>query len=122
MEETVVGNVQEAYEHWQQNIKNETVLEWIKNGVTLTFSEQPKPFNVANRAFNFKETVFINKEIDLLLKSKCIVKCSTTVPEQYISAINVVRKRDSFRLVTDLRILNQYSIAPKFCHESELFQ
>ena len=106
--------------YWETHLKNDRIVEWIRNGVPIesTFSSEPEPFDCLNRRFNKKECEFIDREVQNLLSAKCIKKCENLDPtDKYISPINVIPKRDSFRLVTDLRLLNKHCSAPKFRYE-----
>lgn len=100
--------------YWKNNVQNESVLNWIEYGVPIEFTNTPEPFKCANRKFNQEEANFLDQEISRLLKLKYIsAGCS-----DYISPINVVPKRNSFRLVTDLRFINSYTKTRSFRNEN----
>ena len=102
------------WKHWKENIENLSVLEWVEHGVPATFNSTPQPFRCHNRKFNKREAEFIDQEISRLLKNKYISVSNS----KYISAINVVPKRKSFRLVTDLRVINSYTQSKTFRNEN----
>ena len=103
--------------YWETISNNTTVLNWIREGVRLPFNERPDSFYFNNRKFNAKEAEFIDKEVNRLLKTGCIVRTNESNPS-YVSPINVVPKKNGFRLVTDLRHLNKYITPPSFVYES----
>ena len=78
------------------------------------FIQVPQKFCSQNRKFNRCEADFIDQEISRLLKDKYI----SIAMSDYISAISAVPKRKTYRLVTDLRIINGYSQSKTFRNEN----
>ena len=101
---------------WEVITDNNTVLDWLKHGVLLPFIKSPLPFKFSNRKFTGEEARFIDAEVSRLLKTGCIEINRNSEP-CYVSPINVVPKKKGFRLVTDLRYLNEYISPPKFIYE-----
>ena len=106
--------------YWKQITNNETVLDWIDNGVQLPFVELPEKFEFKNRKFSGSEALFIDQEVKSLLSSKCIIRVGNDEDKSayFISPINVVPKKKGFRLVTDLRHLNSFIKPPVFSYAS----
>ena len=101
------GNFRSHYHKWLNIGTNDTVLEWIRNGVTIPWKQTPLQFELNNRVFTVKETEFINSEIQNLLVSGAIAVC--TSKPTCVSPIGCVPKKNkSFRLITDLREINKY--------------
>jgi len=113
-----VHSVSRQYQTWSQIGAPPYVLDWIKDGVTLPFDKTPERFVLPNRAFSDKEELFVDSELQRLLQEGSIVKCSEDDIPQCISPINCVpKKNNKFRLVTDLRELNQYCCKRNFQYE-----
>lgn len=110
-------SLHEHVSYWNSITDNNVILDWISEGVTIPLCEIPQPFYFTNKQFNKKETAFIDEEIKILLQEKCLEECKTGVVPQYVSPIQTVPKKDSFRLITDLRHLNQFCVPPKFVYE-----
>ena len=106
--------------YWDGKINNKTVLNWIKEGVPAIFTNEPEPFVCGNRKFNVSEALFLDSEVSRLLKEGYISHCNTLDDRKFISAINVVPKKgkNKFRLVTDLRVINDHSEKKTFRNES----
>ena len=106
--------------YWEDKISNKSVLNWINEGVPAIFTKEPRSFNCVNRKFNSSEAKFLDSEVSRLLKAGYISSSDKTEDCKFISAINVVPKKgkNTFRLVTDLRIINEYSEKKTFRNES----
>lgn len=102
------------FSYWKDRVSNKTVLDWIQNGVPVDLQNNIQPFVHNNRKFNKVEADFLDKEISRLIKLKYISKSNS----DYISPINVIPKRKSFRLVTDLRFINQHTKTLSFSSEN----
>lgn len=111
------ANLKTKLEYWEEICTNERVIEWLREGVPLPIENEPQPFHYRNRKFSSKETEFIDNEVTALLKAKCIEKCNSTIKPNWINPINTVPKKNSYRLITDLRHLNSYIKPPKFTYE-----
>ena len=102
------------YQYWQEHVTHKCVLDWIKFGVPIEFETTPQTFHCANRKFSKKEANFLDQEVSRLLRCKYI----SLSDSQFISPINVVPKRKSFRLVTDLRVINSHTRTNTFRNEN----
>lgn len=102
---------------WNQVTTNPLVLNWIFNGVPIPFTSPPPSFEINNRIFSNSEYHFIKHELDSLLKSKCIVRCNSEEKPHCVSGISVVpKKAGDFRLILDLRKVNDFCDPPKFSY------
>ena len=89
---------------WQAINAQKNVQNWLKFGIDIPFLQKPEHFILQNRQFNKKDDVFLQQEIDRLLKQGVISKDNSI---KFISPINCVPKKNgTFRLVIDLRKLN----------------
>lgn len=101
------GNIHNFLEEWEKISNNPTILTWIKEGIPLDFDSTPTPFEQKNNAFKRKEVEFLDKEISALLANGCISK--SEVKPTCVSRISTIPKKDgSFRIITDLRVVNNY--------------
>lgn len=92
------------------------VIDWIQNGVQIPFAHQPEPYVLHNRPCDVQESHFIDSEISRLLGMDCIerVNCQP----MYVNPIKCVPKKSGkFRLITDLRVLNNHCVVPSFKNE-----
>lgn len=101
-EQFKAGNFRLCYDEWCAIGANSSVLEWIKDGVKIPWSQTPQSFVLPNRQFSIAEELFLDKEISALLQSGAITECKER--PLCVSPIGCVPKKNkSFRLVTDLR-------------------
>ena len=83
------------------------VKTWIKDGVRIPFQVNSDicSFDLPNRPFHRKESVFLENEISRLVLLDYVEHC--TVKPIYVNPIHCVPKRTcSLRLITDLRRIN----------------
>ena len=113
---SVVGRLKDNYDEWKNIGANDEVLTWIREGVSLPFKTEPTSYENNNHKFNVEQFRFADAEINKLLKSGAI---SQTEEKPFcINAIGCVPKKNkSFRLIVDLRPLNQNINVPYFKHE-----
>lgn len=105
-----------VYSAWDTIQASPTVLSWIKHGVQLPFTSEPEAFEFKNKSFKKNEHEWINSEISRLAKAGAICRC--TEKPHFISPISVVPKKSGdFRLIVDLRHLNQHISPPHFVNE-----
>ena len=110
------ANLETCFEFWKKINANSYILDWITRGVELPFNSIPEQFEHSNRSFTAAETAFIDNEIETLLKTKCITKCVNR--PTCVSGISTVPKKDGgFRLIVDLRGVNNHLKPPKFVYE-----
>ena len=101
-------------DYWETHVNNQSGLQWVEHGFPALFHSIPQTFCSQNRKFNRCEADFIDQEVSRLLKNNYI----SIGESDYISAITVVPKRRTYRLVTDLRIINGYSQSKIFINEN----
>ena len=112
----VAGNIANHYAKWEEIDTNQTVLNWLQKGVVLPLHTEPQDFDLPNKGFDAHESAWIDKEIDNLVNTGALKECPTK--PRFISPISVVPKKSgSFRLIVDLRHLNEHITAPHFVHE-----
>ena len=51
---------------WNEIGASKTVIDWIKNGVLLPFTQLPQPMEQKNRKFTAKEVAFLDSELKKL--------------------------------------------------------
>ena len=103
---TFVGaNLVNCLDNWKNITDNHVVLNWIREGITLPLISDISPFHHNNRQFSKCEADFIDIEIRNLLITNCVERVDETL--KYVSAINVVPKKETFRLITDLTTINK---------------
>ena len=100
---------------WEHIGASQTVIDWIKNGIPVTFNSEPC-FELPNHKLTPIQSDFVNNELKNLLKWGVIAR-STNKPI-CVSPLGVVpKKRNKFRLILDLRQLNLHCEIPKFRYE-----
>lgn len=102
-----------------ENLLGRKHTNWCCYWLESSWSTNIIKFNtnhlILQTTFIQRESAFINQEMKYL-NSQCIKKCN--FEEHYFkSPINVVPKRDTFRLVVDLCLLNKHISDPKFWNE-----
>lgn len=111
-----VNKLKSCVEAWHQIQAPDYVIEWIQNGVSIPFSSDVESFELENHSFNFKQSSFVNSEIDRLLHCGFIDICGDK--PVCVSPLGVVpKKRGKLRLITDLRRLNSHCDVPKYRNE-----
>jgi len=115
-DEFKASNLHQNIDHWKQIGAPSNVINWLENGVLIPFDQEPQSFYLPNRKFGFTKGEFIADEIASLLKSGAIREVNE--PPTCISPISCVPKKGGkFRLIVDLRIINQSCVVPKFRYE-----
>lgn len=101
---------------WNNIGASSQVKDWVTQGVPIIFSSIPQSYNFHNPVFNKKQEQFLDDKIDTLLHSGAI---GVSPSRPYcVSPLKLVpKKKDSFRLITDLSCLNQNIHVPKFSLE-----
>ncbi len=101
---------------WQKIGAPAEVLGWIEHGIHIPFVTDPGRFHIQNRDFTGKQNQFILSEINDLLLSGAIREVYQA--PRCVSPIGCVPKKGGkFRLIVDLRRINQACHAPKFQYE-----
>jgi len=112
----ISGNISHYTSQWEQIGVSDTVLSWIQNGVPLPLKQDPGSFELQNKYLSPREAAFVDSEIHALCSSGAIVECLSK--PKGISPISVAPKKGKgYRLIVDLRHLNQFCTAPKFAYE-----
>jgi hypothetical protein len=102
---------------WKDIAAPDVVLGWISHGVPIPCHNEPESFICNNRQMSFAELAFLDKEIKRLLDLQYIHKCHEHDNPVCINPIHCVSKRrgsTKFRLVTDMRMINQYISTPSY--------
>ena len=95
---------------------SDTIIDWIVNGVPVSFSEAPPSFELPNYKLSDTQVRFIDGELQALLSSGAVVKAVTK--PLCVSPLGVVpKKQNKLRLILDLRQLNRYCSVEKFQYE-----
>ena len=113
----MIGNLKRQVKSWVNIGTNETVLNWIKNGVTLPFIKDQDHLYARNHFVNKVQKQFITSEIKSLLSRGAISQVDY-VPFCVNPIGCVPKKGNKWRLITDLRQLNQNIKCPYFKNES----
>ena len=101
---------------WKRIGANQTVIEWIRNGVPIPLINNPSPFELSNHSLNFSARTFVRDEIERLLKNGYITQCAEK--PRYLSPVGCVAKKSGgYRLITDFRKLNSYCQSCSFKQE-----
>ena len=115
----VGGSLHSCLPAWQKLTPpcNSHSIQWLQEGVRIPFTSTPPPFEETNSHFNRVEYSFVKAEIKKLVESKCVAVCH--VKPQCVSRLTVVPKKgdEKFRLVIDLRRVNEHSEPPRFIYE-----
>lgn len=116
----VAGLISKFVHAWDDIVDSDSLLyRWIKDGVRLPFlyNNTPQPFVIDNHAMCHEHKVFISTEIQSLLESGAVEEC--VYRPKFVSPIKCVPKKgkDKFRLIIDLRRLNNYIDVPAFKYE-----
>jgi len=114
LEEKYAGRLRHKYANWKSLTDDETILEIIQ-GYKLNFNNSPTYLHRKhNPNFSITENKFTNKEVQRLLGIGAI---ESTYPEkdEFISSIFVVPKPyGGFRLILNLKDLNNFISSPHF--------
>ena len=101
---------------WSYIDAPQTVIDWLKEGISIPFHTFPSSFEKANHHQSSTQKLFIRAEIKRLLQLGYIQE----VQEKplYISPIGCVpKKTGGYRLITDFRHLNSFCESCKFKQE-----
>ena len=110
------GSLKRNIGEWSKIGANPDVLKWISDGVELPFDSKPNSYEYKNHALNVEQAVFIDRELSSLLKAKVISRVDKK--PFCVSAIGCVPKKNKkWRLIVDLRPLNEHISVPNFKNE-----
>ncbi len=101
---------------WEE-IASPSVVSWVKTGISIPFRvDPPDPFHIQNKYLPPPSQQFITREIQDLLRDDVIEEVRQK--PCCVSPIHCVpKKRGSFRLIHDLRVLNTACQPPTFSNE-----
>ena len=103
-------------DNWRDLNAPNQVIDWLSEGVPLTFSSPAPTFSLENHKLTPTQSLFVDQEVTRLLSSGAIALCKDK--PQCVSPLGVVpKKRNKLRLILDLRKLNGYCVVPKFRYE-----
>lgn len=101
---------------WKDIHASNTILSWLDEGITIPFHSFPPETDLTNSKLSQQQSDFIDTELAKLYSIGAIEKCSKK--PYFISPIGAVpKKKNKWRLITDLRQLNTFSTPPKFSNE-----
>lgn len=110
------GKLSEHVDKWRAIGASDFVLQCITKGVQFKFKCSPQSFSYENHKLSFTQARFIDSEINDLVRSGALRKVNF-IPT-CVSPVGCVKKKgNKWRLITDLRHLNQCVEAPKFQYE-----
>lgn len=101
---------------WYEIGSSSTIINWLEEGVRFPIENPIEAFEIPNKSFSQTESAFIKKELQTLLLLGHIELC--TEKPYCVSPINCVpKKKGDFRLITDLRYINNKGTPPTFKNE-----
>ena len=108
--------LREKISEWTKIGANETVKQWINCGARIPLTNNPSEFFIPNRKFQRWEAEYIDQELSKLIDSGAIKQVQSK--PTCVSPINLVAKKNKkFRLVVDLRRLNEHINNPYIKNE-----
>ena len=101
---------------WNSINPPDEILDWISSGVTFNFKQSQHSFDIKNHKLSKAEVAFVDGELNSLLSKGAISKVD--YKPHCINPIGCVPKKGKkFRLITDLRELNNNIYCPYFKNE-----
>ena len=101
---------------WNSINPPDEIIEWISSGVTFSFKQNQHSFDIKNHKLSKAEVAFVDGELNSLLLKGAISKVD--YKPHCINPIGCVPKKGKkFRLITDLRQLNNNIYCPYFKNE-----
>ena len=112
-----IHSMSNQWEEWQKAGASKYVVNVLKEGVRVEPSEDLKPFNgkVSLSKWEEDQVKWFHKEIHILKEIGALEPCKDPV---IVSKYRLVPKRDSFRLIIDMRPLNKYCTIRKFKYKT----
>ena len=104
-------------ECWRKINAPPKILRYIQEGVYIPFHSIPPVSEVENHNLHHEEKLFVNSKLNEYLEKGYISQVS--VKPICISAIGCAKKKgpEKFRLINDMRVVNQYINVPKVRYE-----
>ena len=93
------------------------VRKWIDEGVSIPFTVLPSPVDLPNYSLSHEEELFVDNKIKELLSRSCVSRVD--IKPVCVSPIGCTKKKgaDKYRLITDMRYVNNYIEVPKTRYE-----
>ena len=112
------GKIKNKYSNWALLSKDPWILDIIKYGLKLDFSDLPKQNRVSIHPLSVMEQSIINTEINKMLRKNIILPTVKT-SDDFISGVFTRPKKDgSHRMILNLKKFNQYINYKHFKMES----
>lgn len=109
------GGIRESLKFWEENVCDPSILSLVK-GLTISLSSKALGGSIKReKVFSEDENLVIKREITTQLSQNVIERVFTKEPDEYISNIFVVPKRDGGdRVILNLKRLNEYVLNSHF--------
>ena len=104
-------------ENWNKIDTPYYIMKWIEEGVTIPFSTEPPPVELENYISSSEETKFIDNKLSDYLNEGYISE--VLEKPRCISPLGCANKKgnEKYRLITDMRYVNQFIEVPKIRYE-----
>lgn len=116
----VFEQLRSALPFWRSFSSNQDVLEWIEFGVALPWNKHGpvSPKSMPNRPGAYDHAVWLRATLSELCEKGAIQGCRRS-DLLVVSPLNVVPKKQAgkFRLILNLRYVNNRLVVPKFKYE-----
>ena len=111
-----LGDRMDYLHNWKKITNDKVILDWVENGVKLPFKREiDGPFEHPNH-IKPGEHEFLKTEVSRLLDKEYIVQCDSK--PAFISPIGCVKKKSGgYRMIHDLRHINEYMCKTTFKQE-----
>jgi hypothetical protein len=111
-------SVQNSVTQWCKIGAPKFVVNWIKDGIPLEFSQEPPRVHIHNPQLTKRQADFVDQEIHELKKCGAIRQCVPgEVPHCVCPIKTVPKKGNQLRLIHDLREVNKFVNVSKFSNE-----
>ena len=118
-EKCKAGNIKLHLENWKKLTNDKYILSIVQHGLKVNFNQQPISNSNFEHPRNKREIEILGKEIKKLLKKGVIKEAITRIERERFSNIFLRPKPDdSFRMILNLKKLNECVEAPPFKMES----
>jgi hypothetical protein len=115
-----MGSLQQSVKFWEDIGASGTVLDWIRYGVPLRWRSRPVRDGVLRNSESAMEHAsFVDMALAELLAAGAVRH--TSIRPAVVSPLGVVPKpnsKDKFRLIVNMRYVNQAIVVPKFRMET----
>ena len=107
--ELSAGQIRHCLSQWEEMTDDKEILNMVK-GVDVDFCETeiPSQESVVQMHFSQEQTKAVDTELQVLLSKGVVVPCSHS-SDEYVPPIFIVPKKDNkFRMILNLKNLNQF--------------